>query len=71
MAPRLACARLKISMSDKRQALMDLAKIARLLPADRHEHSGPGGRSIEFDVNVKDEHKIDIELMDPSRSARS
>ena len=32
--------RIKISMSDKRQALMDLAKIARMLPADRHEHSG-------------------------------
>ena len=31
--------RIKISMSDKRQALMDLAKIARMLPADRHEHS--------------------------------
>ena len=32
--------KIKISMSDKRQALMDLAKIARMLPADRHEHSG-------------------------------
>ena len=32
--------RIKISMSDKRQALMDLAKIARMLPADRLEHSG-------------------------------
>ena len=57
--------RIKISMSDKRQALMDLAKIARMLPADRHEHSGPGGRSIEFDVDVKEEHKIDIEGMAP------
>jgi phage terminase small subunit len=53
--------KIKISMNDKRQALMDLAKIARLLPADRHEHSGPGGGSIAFDANVKEEHKIDIE----------
>ena len=47
--------KIKISMSDKRQALMDLAKIARMLPADRHEHqarrrsiqvtSGPSTRS--------------------------
>ena len=46
-------------MSDKRQALMDLAKIARMLPADRHEHSG----SIEH--TVRPEHKIDIEPMAP------
>jgi phage terminase small subunit len=51
--------KVKISMSDKRQALMDLAKIARMLPADRHEHSG----SIEH--IVKPEHKIDIEAMSP------
>ena len=57
--------RVKISLSDKRQALMDLAKIARMLPADRHEHSGPGGGSIAFDVDVKEEHKIDIEGMAP------
>ena len=55
--------KVKISMSDKRQALMDLAKIARLLPADRHEHSGPGGGPIAFDV--KPEHKINIEAMTP------
>jgi phage terminase small subunit len=57
--------RIKVNMSDKRQALMDLAKIARMLPADRHEYSGPGGGSIAFDVNVKPEHKIDIEAMAP------
>jgi phage terminase small subunit len=57
--------KVKISMNDKRQALMDLAKIARMLPADRHEHLGPGGGSIAFDVNVKPEHKIDIEAMAP------
>ena len=51
--------RVKISMSDKRQALMDLAKIARMLPADRHEHSG----SIEH--VVRPEHTIDIEGMTP------
>jgi phage terminase small subunit len=50
--------RIKISMSDKRQALMDLAKIARMMPADRHEHSG----SIEH--VVRPEHTIDIESMD-------
>jgi phage terminase small subunit len=57
--------KVKISMSDKRQALMDLAKIARMLPADRHEHSGLGGGPIAFDANVKPEHKIDIEGMAP------
>jgi hypothetical protein len=57
--------KVKISMSDKRQALMDLAKIARMLPADRHEHAGPGGGPIAFDVDVKEEHKIDIEGMAP------
>jgi phage terminase small subunit len=51
--------RIKISMSDKRQALMDLAKIARMLPADRLEHSG----SVEY--VVPEEHKIDIESMAP------
>ena len=38
---------------------MDLAKIARMLPADRLEHSG----SIEHRI-VPEEHKIDIEAMD-------
>jgi phage terminase small subunit len=57
--------RVKINLSDKRQALMDLAKITRMLPADRHEHSGPGGGPIAFDVDVKEEHKIDIEAMAP------
>jgi phage terminase small subunit len=51
--------RVKISMSDKRQALMDLAKLRRMLPADRLEHSG----SIEH--VVPEEHKIDIESMAP------
>jgi hypothetical protein len=57
--------RVKINLSDKRQALMDLAKIAPMLPADRHEHAGPGGGPIAFDANVKEEHKIDIESMAP------
>jgi len=57
--------RIKISMSDKRQALMDLAKLHRLLPADRLEHTGAGGEPIAFDVNVRPEHTIDIEGMAP------
>jgi phage terminase small subunit len=52
----------KFKLSDKRQALMDLAKIYRMLPADRYEHSGG---PIAFDANVKEEHKIDIEAMTP------
>ena len=56
--------RVKISMSDKRQALMDLAKLRRMLPADRLEHSG----SIEH--VVPEEHKIDIES-DDTRGARA
>jgi phage terminase small subunit len=51
--------RIKISMSDKRQALMDLAKLHRMLPADRLEHSG----SVEHRI-VPAEHTIDIESMD-------
>jgi phage terminase small subunit len=50
--------RIKISLSDKRQALMDLAKLRRMLPADRLEHSG----AIEYIVKPK--HTIDIESMD-------
>jgi len=38
---------------------MDLAKIARMLPADRFEHSG------SIDHQVKQEHTIDIEAMAP------
>ena len=49
--------RVKITLGDKRQALMGLAKIARMLPADRLEHSG----SVEY--LVRPEHKIDIEGM--------
>jgi phage terminase small subunit len=51
--------RIKISLSDKRQALMDLAKLERMLPADRLEHSG----SVDYDV--RPEHTIDIEGMAP------
>ena len=51
--------KINISLNDKRQALMDLAKIARMLPADRLEHSG----SVEY--VVPQEHKIDIESMTP------
>jgi hypothetical protein len=57
--------KIKISLSDKRQALMDLAKLHRLLPADRLEHTGAGGEPIAFDVNVRPEHTIDIEGMAP------
>ena len=49
--------RIKISMSDKRQALMDLAKLARMLSADRLEHSGA------ITHTVREEHKVDIESM--------
>jgi phage terminase small subunit len=49
--------RLKHSAADKRQALMDLAKLMRMLPADRVEHSGA------IDHHVRPEHKIDIEAM--------
>ena len=55
---RVVKTKLKHSLADKRQALMDLAKLQRLLPADRLEHSG----SIEHRI-VPEEHKIDIEAM--------
>jgi phage terminase small subunit len=42
--------RVKLKFSEKRQALMDLAKLTRMMPADRIEHSG----------GVQVEHKLDI-----------
>ena len=57
--------RIKISLNDKRQALMDLAKLARMLPADRLEHSGGSVEHV-----VPEEHKIDIEV-DGARGARA
>lgn len=51
--------RTKVKPSDKQAALMNLAKLRRMLPADRLEHSG----SIEH--IVKPEHTIDIESMSP------
>jgi hypothetical protein len=36
-----------------------------MLPPDRLEHTGAGGEPIAFDVNVRPEHKIDIEAMAP------
>ena len=51
--------KIKISLSDKRQALMDLAKLRAMLPGDLLEHSG----SVEH--VVREEHKIDIEGMAP------
>jgi phage terminase small subunit len=42
--------RVKLKFSEKRQALMDLAKLMRMLPADRVEHTG----------RLQHEHKLDI-----------
>lgn len=53
--------RTKIKPSDKQAALMNLAKLRRMLPADRLEHSG----SVEH--VVRPEHTIDIESMDQAQ----
>lgn len=50
--------RVKVKPYDKVNAIMQLAKLRALLPADRVEHSG------SIDHHVKPEHKIDIESMD-------
>ena len=56
-------------MSDKRQALMDLAKIAACCrPIDTSIQAQAAVDRL--DANVKPEHKIDIEAMAP-RSASS
>ena len=50
--------RVKIKASDKQTAIMNLARLRSLLPADRLEHSGA------ITHTVRPEHKIDIEAMD-------
>jgi phage terminase small subunit len=46
--------RVKLKFSEKRQALMDLAKLTRMMPADRVEHSG----------QLQHEHKLNIAALD-------
>jgi phage terminase small subunit len=48
---------LKIKVADKLRALAELAKLARLYPADRAEISGPDGGAIQHT------HRIDIESL--------
>lgn len=50
--------RVKVKPYDKVNAIMQLAKLRAMLPADRLEHSG------HIEHTVKPEHKIDIESMD-------
>ena len=47
----------KIKLADKLKALTELAKLARLYPADRAEISGPDGGAIQHT------HRIDIESL--------
>jgi phage terminase small subunit len=51
--------RVRFKLADKRQALMDLAKLARMLPSERVEHTG----GIAQNVPVEGTHKIDVEAL--------
>lgn len=52
---------IKFKQWDKRAALMDLAKLATMLPADRLQISGPGGGPIEVKSSPIDLDKLDTE----------
>ena len=58
----------KYKTHDKLKALDMLAKMAGLYPAERHEHTGADGGPIG--ISVRDEHKIDIEALDPDQRAQ-
>jgi hypothetical protein len=47
----------KIKLWDKQRALVELARLAALYPADRAEISGPNGGAIQHT------HRIDIESL--------
>lgn len=52
--------KLKMSLAEKRAALVELAKLRRMYPSERVEHSGPGGGPLQ----VAAEHKIDVKALD-------
>src|SRR5580700_248226 len=51
--------RVKLKFSEKRQALMDLAKLTRMLPADRVEHSGQHEHKHRLDISKLDHDQRD------------
>jgi phage terminase small subunit len=57
----------KISAPDVISALKELAKIARLYPADRTELSGPDGTPIQTANLNATAHKIDIASLEPEQ----
>lgn len=59
--------RVKFKLADKRSALMDLAKIRRMLPADRVEHSGPNGGPIETVERIIDPRSLSHEQREQLR----
>jgi phage terminase small subunit len=58
--------RVKVRLGEKRSALMDLAKVMRMLPADRVEHTGADGGPIE----VANSLRIDVRALEPEQRAQ-
>lgn len=58
--------RVRVKMADRQTALMNLAKITRMLPADRLEHTGANGGPIET-VNAQ---LIEVRQLDPEQRAQ-
>lgn len=57
----------KISAPDVINALKELAKIARMYPAERTELSGPDGTPIQTANLNATAHKIDIASLEPEQ----
>jgi phage terminase small subunit len=55
----------KFKLSDKQKALIELAKLARMYPAERTELTGADGGPIQT-ANLH-AHKIDIESLEPAQ----
>ena len=51
--------RVKLKISEKRQALMDLAKLTRMMPADRVEHSGSLQHEYKLNIGALDHDQRD------------
>lgn len=55
----------KFKHYDKLKALQELAKLARMYPAEQHEHTGPNGMPMQH--MHAHAHKIDIASLEPEQ----